>query len=282
MSKKSSRALLLALRYILVTGVALLMIYPLLWMLSSSFKEEFYIFKEVGLWPSHFTMENYAKGWAFSTNYSFGVFFVNTLILVGVVMLGNMISCSLTAYAFARLRFKLRPLLFPLVLFGMMLPNHALIIPRYILFNTMGWVDTYLPMTIPKFFATEGFFVYLLIQFMRSIPSELDQSATVDGCNRFQIYTRIILPLSIPAVATVAIFSFIWTWNDFLTQLIYISSPRQQTVSVALRGFIDLTGQSAYGQLFAMSILSILPIMLFFIFFQRYLVEGIATTGLKG
>lgn len=269
-------------RYVLITGVALLMMYPLLWMLSSSFKEEFYIFKDVGLWPSHFTLENYIEGWQGSSGYSFARYFANTLLIVLFVMIGNVISCSLAGFAFARMHFPLKGLLFPLVFIGMMLPNHALIIPRYIMFNDMSWIDTYLPIIVPKYFATEGFFVYLIIQFMRGIPSELDQAAIVDGCNRWQIYSRIIMPLSVPALATVSVFSFIWTWNDFLTQLIYISSPEKMTISVALRGFIDMTSQSAYGQLFAMSILSILPILLFFIFFQRYLVEGIATTGLKG
>jgi multiple sugar transport system permease protein len=270
------------LSYLCISAVALLMMYPLLWLIRSSFSEEFYIFRDSGFLPSHFTVENYIEGWHFSTNYSFARFFVNTLIMVAFVIIGNIISCSLAAYAFARIQFSLKKFFFPLVFFGMMLPNHVLIIPRYIMFNSFGWVDTYMPMVIPKYLATEGFFVYLLIQFMRGIPSELNQAATVDGCGNFQIYYRIILPMTVPAIATVAIFSFIWTWNDFLTQLIYISSPRLQTISVALRGFIDLTSDSAYGQLFAMSLLSLLPIMSFFVFFQKYLVEGIATTGLKG
>jgi multiple sugar transport system permease protein len=268
--------------YLIISAVAILMMYPLLWMIRSSFSEEFYIFRDSGFLPSHFTVENYIEGWRFSTNYSFARFFVNTLMMVGFVVIGNIISCSLAGYAFARMKFSLKKFFFPLVFFGMMLPNHVLIIPRYIMFNTFGWVDTYMPMVIPKYLATEGFFVYLLIQFMRGIPSELNQAATVDGCNNFQIYYRIIIPMAVPAIATVAIFSFIWTWNDFLTQLIYISSPRLQTISVALRGFIDLASDSAYGQLFAMSLLSLLPIMFFFVFFQKYLVEGIATTGLKG
>jgi multiple sugar transport system permease protein len=268
--------------YVVLTAIALLMMYPLLWMIRSSFSEEYYIFKDSGFLPSHFTLENYLEGWKGSTTYSFARFFFNTIVMVAFVIAGNILSCSLASYAFSRMHFSLKAVFFLLVLFGMMLPNHVLLIPRYIMFNKFGWIDSFLPMIIPKFFATEGFFVYLMIQFMRGIPLELNQAATVDGCGNFQIYYRIMIPLSVPAMATVAIFSFIWTWNDFLTQIIYISSPRLQTISVALRGFIDLTGESAYGQLFAMSILSLLPIIFFFIFFQRYLVEGIATTGLKG
>ena len=279
---KSRRTFALVVKYLVVTVVCAVMIYPLLWMLSSSFKEEFYIFKEPGLWPSHFTLENYIDGWEGGADGSFGRYFVNTLLLVLAVMCCNLASCSLTAFAFARMRFRGKKILFALVLFTMMMPNHVLIVPRYIIFNSIGWIDSYLPMIVPKLLATEGFFVYLLIQFIKGIPIEIDQSAIVDGCGWFRIYFNITLPLALPALATVSIFSFIWTWNDFLTQLIYIMSPAKKTVSLALRGFIDLTSQSAYGQLFAMSILSLVPVLFFFIFFKKYIIEGIATTGLKG
>ena len=279
---KHTKTIWVVFKYVFVTGLCLVMLYPLLWMLSSSFKEEFYIFKEVGLWPEHFTLDNYILGWQGGADGSFGRYYVNTLLLVIVVMAFNVISCSLTAFAFARMDFRFKKILFTLVLLIMMMPAHVLIIPRYIIFNRLGWVDTYLPMIIPKLLATEGFFVYLLIQFMKGIPSDIDQSAIVDGCSWFRIYLNIALPLALPALATVCIFSFIWTWNDFLTQLIYIMTPAKKTISLALRSFIDVTSQSAFGQLFAMSILSLVPVMAFFIAFQKYIIEGIATTGMKG
>lgn len=279
---RGKKKALIALKYFVVTGLCFIMMYPLLWMVASSFREEFYIFKETGLWPEHFTLDNYILGWQGGSDGSFGRYFVNTLLLVATVIFANVTSCSLAAFAFARMNFKFKGILFAIVLFTMMMPNHVLIVPRYIIFNQLGWVDTYNPMIIPKWLATEGFFVYLIIQFMKGIPEEIDQSAIVDGCGWFKIYLHIALPLSLPALATVSIFSFIWTWNDFLTQLIYISTPAKKTISLALRGFIDLTSQSAYGQLFAMSILSLVPVMLFFIIFQKYIIEGIATSGLKG
>ncbi len=279
---KSRNKWWIATKYILITGLCIIMIYPLLWMLASSFKEEFYIFKETGLIPRHFTLENYIQGWKGNSGGSFDKYYVNTLFLVLMVMVCNVFSCSLTAFAFARMNFRFKGILFGMVLFGMMMPNHVLIVPRYIMFNRMGWIDTYLPMVSPKLLATEGFFVYLIIQFMKGIPRELDESAIVDGCGWWRIYIYIILPLAVPALATVSIFSFIWTWNDFLTQLIYVMSPMKRTVSLALRSFIDLTSQSAYGQLFAMSICSLLPVIIFFVAFQKYIIEGIATSGLKG
>jgi len=281
MVKRRKKAFIV-LKYGIVTGLCFIMMYPLLWMLSSSFKEEFYIFKEVGLWPAHFTLDNYILGWQGGSGGSFGRYFANTLLLVAAVMLCNVVSCSITAFPFSRMNFRFRGVLFALVLFTMMMPNHVLIVPRYVIFHNLGWVDTYKPMIMPKLLATEGFFVYLIIQFMKGIPAELDQAAIVDGCGWFRIYLYVALPLSLPALATVSIFSFIWTWNDFLTQLIYISTPAKKTISLALRGFIDLTSQSAYGQLFAMSILSLVPVLVFFVAFQKYIIEGIATSGMKG
>ena len=163
-----------------------------------------------------------------------------------------------------------------------MLPFHVTVVPQYIIFNFLGWTNTFLPLVVPIFFAVDAFFIFLMVQFIRGIPVELEQAAMVDGCNRFQIFTKIILPLLAPALVTTTIFTFIWTYNDFFSQLLYLSTERRYTVSLGLRQFVDASGQSAWGPMFAMTTLSLVPVILVFAFFQRRLVEGLATTGLKG
>jgi len=261
---------------------AVVMLYPLIWMLSSSFKPQNLIFRDMGLWPSAFTLENYVNGWRGVSNISFGNFFKNSFIIVLFSILGNLLTCSMAAYAFARIRFKGRNLWFALMFASLLLPHHVVLIPQYLLFNSLDWVNTYMPLIVPKFLAHDAFFIFLMVQFIRGLPSELDQAAKVDGCGHPQIFARIILPLLIPALVTTTIFTFIWTWNDFFSQLIYINDPRKLTVALALRSFMDSMGQSAMGSLFAMSILSLIPIFAIFLFFQRWLIEGIATAGLKG
>jgi multiple sugar transport system permease protein len=270
----------LLLHVLIIIGI-ITMLYPILWMVSSSLKPSDQIFTHMGLWPREFTFQHYIKGWAGISRTTFTTFYTNSFILVGFAIVGNIISCSLAAYAFARLEFKGKKMMFAMMLMTMMIPLHVLIIPQYIIFNKLDWMNSILPIVVPKFFATEGFFVFLTIQFIRSLPRELDQAATVDGCGPISIYTRIILPLIVPAIVTTTIFTFIWTWNDFFSQLLYISSIDKFTVTLALRMFIDSMGESALGSLFAMSFLSIIPVFLMFLFFQRYIVEGMATSGIK-
>ncbi len=200
-----------------------------------------------------------------------------------LTVIANAVSCLIAAYAFARLRFPMRGLWFAIMIGTLLLPGDVLIIPQYIVFNTLGWIDTpLLPLIVPKALATEAFFVFLMVQFMRGIPRDLDEAATIDGCSPYGVFWHVILPLSRPALVTTAIFSFIWTWNDFFTQLVYLNELEDYTVPIALRLFIDSTGQSSLGAMFAMSVLSLLPVFLFFVAFQRMLVEGINTSGLKG
>jgi multiple sugar transport system permease protein len=194
----------------------------------------------------------------------------------------NLLACALTAYAFARIPFRFRGVFFALMLGSLLLPHHVVLIPQYVMFRELGWIDTYLPFVVPKLLATDAFFVFLLVQFFRTIPKELDDAARIDGCGHLGIFLRIILPLSKPALATTAIFTFIYTWNDFFTPLVYLTDPDLYTVPLALRAFIDATSNSAFGALFAMSVLSLLPVLGIFIAVQRLLVEGISTTGLKG
>lgn len=268
--------------HLLILAGALLMLYPLLWMIGSSLKPEAAIFSDVSPWPQHATFANYLQGWD-GLGYSMTGFLVNSLVLCVLAVVGNLFSCSLAAFAFARLRFPLKKVLFAIMIGSIMLPLHATIVPQYILFKNLGWVGTILPLVVPKFLAVDAFFVFLLVQFIRTIPRELDDSAEMDGCGRLQLFVRILLPMMVPALATTAIFTFLWTWGDFFTQLVYLSgNPAHFTVPVALGAFVDSTSQSSWGELLAMSLVSLLPIFGFFVAFQKLLLEGISTTGLRG
>ena len=267
-------------RHGLLIAAAFLMLYPLLWMTASSFKPESIIFTDLSIWPPAFDFGNYVKGWT-ALQESFTVFFKNSIIVAVLVVIGNTLSCSITAYAFARLEFRGRRIWFVVMLGTLMLPYHVTLIPQYVLFLKLGWIDTFLPLIVPKFLAADAFFIFLMVQFFRGLPRELDEAAVLDGCGPWRIYWKIILPLSLPVLATTAIFSFLWTWNDFLGPLVYLNEAANYTVPLALRSFVDSTGQSAWGQLFAMSVLAILPIFLFFLFFQRLIIEGVAHSGMK-
>lgn len=256
------------------------MLYPLLWMVASSLKPNALIFREPGLIPSTVTLENYTLGWE-ALLHPFSHYLANSAVIVAGAVLGNLVSCSLAAYAFARLNFRFRGLWFAIMLMSIMLPIHVIIVPQYVLFSELGWINTFLPLIVPKLLATDAFFVFLMVQFFRGIPRELDEAARIDGAGHPRIFFRIMLPLSLPALATTAIFTFIWTWNDFFSQLIFLIDPAMHTVPIALRSFLDSTGQSSWGSMFAMSIVSLLPLFLIFLLGQKYLVKGIATTGLK-
>jgi multiple sugar transport system permease protein len=275
---KTSRVFL----HVFIICGCIIMIYPLAWMFVSSFKENTEIFTNTSLIPNKITFENYKQGWAGLSGFTFGRFFLNTFLLVGASIIGTLISCSMAAYAFARLNFVMKKIFFAIMLMTLMLPFHVTVIPQYIMFNKFGWVNTYWPLIIPKFLAVEGFFIFLIVQFIRSLPRELDQAAEIDGCGPIRMYWYLIIPLSVPALMTTTIFTFIWTWNDFFSQLLYISGLHLYTIALALRMFTDSMGDNSWGALFAMSILSLVPVFAMFIFFQRYLIEGIATGGLKG
>jgi multiple sugar transport system permease protein len=257
-----------------------LMIYPLLWMVVSSLRPNDLIFREPGLWLNSLEMSNYTSGWSALTH-PFGHYMLNSAIVVIGSILGNLISCSMAAYAFARLQFNGKKLFFGIMLLTIMLPFHVVIVPQYILFSQIGWVNTFWPLLVPKLLATDAFFVFLMVQFIRGIPKDLDEAARIDGAGHPRIFLRVILPLMVPALATTTIFTFIWTWNDFFGALIYLTDPDMFTVPVALRAFVDSQSATSWGSLFAMSIVSLLPVFLVFLFGQRFLIKGIATTGIK-
>ena len=261
--------------------VCLAMLYPVLWMVASSFKPESEIFTDLRPWPPGFSPRAYIEGW-FGLQHPFGRYFLNSAIVASLSVVGNVIACSLAAFAFARLDFPLKRLWFTLMLGTLMLPYHVTLVPQYVLFQHLGWVDTFLPLVVPKFDAADAFFIFLMVQFFRGIPRELDEAATIDGCGPFRLYLMVILPLSMPVLATAAIFSFIWTWDDFFGPLIYLNDAANYTVPLALRAFVDSSGRSEWGPLFAMSTLSLVPVFLVFLLGQRLIIRGIATGGLKG
>jgi len=266
---------------IVLLGIVL---YPLVWMVGTSFKSITEILSNTSVWPGDWTPANYTNGWG-HFDVSFGRFFFNSVMVALLTVVGNALSCLLAAYAFARLRFRMRRFWFAIMIGTLLLPSHVLIVPQFILFRTFDWVGgpwPYLPLLVPQFLATEAFFVFLMVQFMRGIPRELDEAAKIDGCSPYGVFRHVILPLSRPALVTTAIFSFIWTWNDFFRQLVYLSDLKDYTAPVALTLFIDSTSESSVGPMFAMSLLSLVPVFLFFVAFQRLLVEGINTSGLKG
>jgi len=267
-------------KHLLLIAASLVMIYPLLWMIVSSLRPTEVIFRTPGLWLNDLYVENYSQGW-FALEYSFSQYMINSAIVVVGAIAGNLLSCTLAAYAFARLKFRLKGLWFSIMLMTIMLPIHVVVVPQYIIFNKLGFVNTFVPLILPKFLATDAFFVFLMVQFIRGIPRELDEAALLDGCGHWRIFSRVMLPLMGPAIATTAIFTFIWTWSDFFTPLIYLTNPIAYTVPVALRSFLDATAGSNWGAMFAMSIVSLVPLFLAFLFGQRFLVKGIATTGGK-
>ena len=280
---KTSTILRHGLTHLFIIALGVLMIYPIVWMIISSFKPNNMIFSDTGLIPKAVTIDNYISGWKGYAGTTFGKFFANSLFICSVAIVGNVISCAMAAYAFARLKFAGKRFWFVVMMGTLMLPGHVTLVPRYILFNTFGWVGTYLPILVPKFLATDAFFVFLLVQFIRGLPKEIEEAAIIDGCGKVGVFLRIIVPLAGPALVTTALFTFLWTWDDFFNHLLYLTRPDTFTVSRALRTFVgDAGAVSNWGGALAMSTLSIVPAFILFFSLQKYFVQGITTTGLKG
>ncbi|GGX48681.1 carbohydrate ABC transporter permease [Streptomyces fructofermentans] len=262
--------------------VLAVVLYPVAWVAGASFKPSREIVGSLELFPAAPILENFrglADGIA---DIPIATFFENSLFYALGSVIGILVSCSLTAYAFARIRFAGRNLLFSLMIGTLLLPYHVLLIPQYVMFQKMELINTYVPLLIGKYLATEAFFVFLMVQFMRNLPKELDEAARIDGCGHLRIYWSIVLPLCRPALITSAIFTFINAWNDFMGPLIYLNEPGKYTVSLGMMMFRDQEGVANYGGMIAMSLVALLPVLLFFLAFQRYLIDGMATSGLKG
>lgn len=280
-SVSRTRKIHTALYHLIVGLLSIAMLYPLLWMVASSFKPNSEIFVTVtSLIPETFTLENYITGWRGFVGLNFGVFFGNSFLVAGLSTLGATASAALVAFGFARLKFPGRKIWFAAMIVTMMLPNQVMIIPRFVLFNEMGWVGTFLPMTVPAFFGS-GFNIFLVMQFIRGIPRDMDEAARIDGCSWYGIFAFIVLPMIIPALVTVAVLTFIGSWGDFMGSLLYLNKPQKYTVAYALKLFAD-SSFTDFGATFAMSTLSLIPTLIIFFLFQKNLVEGISTQGLKG
>lgn len=265
-----------------VFAIAVVVLYPLAWMIMSALKPSNEIIGNVSLIPENAALDNFRTALDGIGGVSTATFFVNSTILAVGSVLGIVLSSALTAYAFARITFPGRAVWFSIMIGTLLLPFHVVIIPQYILFQRLGLIDTFFPLLIGKFLAVEAFFVFLMVQFMRNLPRELDEAARIDGAGHLRIFVSIMLPLMRPAIITSSIFAFIWSWNDFLGPLLYLKSPSNYSVPVALRLFVDQTTVSDFGGQMAMAVLALVPVLLFFLVFQRFLIAGVATQGLKG
>ena len=265
---------------ICLAGLA--MIYPLLWLAASSLKDRSEIWTNIAsLIPNSPSLKNYISGWRGFGGITFATFYKNSFIYAGLGTLAAVFSSAFVAFGFARIRFPGKKVWFTCMLLTLMLPVQIQIIPRYIVFSKLGLINSFVPLLLPRCFG-QVFFIFMIMQFIRGLPVELDEAAEIDGYSKAGIFFSIILPLIKPALVTAAIFSFYWTWGDFMTPLIYLNDPKMYTISVALRSFSDPAGATDWGAIFAMSFLSLIPVFIIFVLFQRYLVEGISTSGLKG
>lgn len=280
MNDKKSISLILS--YLIIFIIGLLMLYPIIWMFFATFKGNEEIFGSIKLLPNHFNFESYIKGWKSVGDVTYTSYFINTFLLVVPTTLFTIGSSSLVAYGFARFNFPGKKVLFSILISTLMLPNAVVIIPRYVLYNQFHWIDSYMPFYAPAILACYPFFVFMMVQFFRGLPIELDESAYIDGCGSFKIFTNILIPLLKPALFSAGLFQFMWTYNDYFNSLIFINSVTKYPVSLALRMSMDSESVVQWNVVMAMAFVAVLPLIIMFFAAQKYFVEGIATTGLKG
>jgi len=268
---------LVAAYVVLIVG-SIISLIPFFWMVTSSFKDPSKVFADPPQWwPKPWLWSNYAKAFE---KMPFALYTWNTIKITATCLVGQLLSCSLVAFGFARMRFPGRDVLFVVLLSTMMLPAQVTMIPVFKIFATLGWYDTFLPLTVPAFFGS-AFFIFLLRQYYMTIPHEMDEAARIDGASTWQVYWRVLLPQAKPALATVAIFSFMAHWNDFLGPLIYLSSPAKRTLALGLYAF---QGQYStdWNYLMAASTVVMLPLLILFFAAQKYFIQGVVISGVKG
>lgn len=266
---------------IFILILALLMLYPIFWLIFSSFKPNSDIFQTATiLFPKTWTLDNYFKGFEGIAGVPFVTYIGNSLRIAIIATIGAVCSSAVISYGFARIPFKGKGFWFACVLVTMMLPQEIIMVPQYLWFNKLDWVNSIKPVVIPSFFG-QSFFIFLMVQFIKGIPTDLDEASKIDGCGRFGTFFRIILPLIRPSLATSAIFSFYWKWEELIGPMLYLTKPEEYTVSITLKQFLDSNSSSNWGAMFAMSVVSLVPVLIIFFLFQKYIVEGISTTGLK-
>lgn len=270
------------LRYVALGLIGLVMLYPMIWLVGASFKSNAEVFTEIGFWPSRFDFSAYAKGWKTSTEYTFATYFLNSFLIIVPKVIVTVISCVLVAYAFARFEFWGKKFLFSVMVGTMMLPLIILRLPQYLMFKHFDWIDSYLPLIVPSAFATDTFFVFMLVQFLRGIPRDMEEAAQIDGCNPLQLLWHILVPILKPAIISVIVFQFIWTMNDFMGPLIYLSSVEKYPVSLALKMSIGATEEVEWASVIAISVVALIPSVVVFFLAQRHFIEGAASSGIKG
>jgi oligogalacturonide transport system permease protein len=269
--------------YIFLTVTAFIMLYPLLWLFGASFKSNSEIFSSLWFMPEHFDFTPYIKGWKTSGQYTMGHYFINTFKIIIPKVLFTVVSSVITAYGFARFEFPAKKFLFAILIFTMMIPETILRIPTYRMWKMLHVLDTYIPLVLPSLFAFEGIFVFMLIQFFRNIPHELDDASKIDGCNSLQTLVFVLVPCIKPAVVSVGVFTFLWSMNNFTEPLILISSVEKYPLVLAVRMSMDSTGQGyEWNSIIAMSLTGLIPSALIFALAQKYFVSGISTSGLSG
>jgi oligogalacturonide transport system permease protein len=285
MTRRQKNIMNTTLRYLVLIGVGTIMIYPMLWMLGASFKSSNNeIFSSIGIIPKKFSLQAYINGWQ-STEYTFFTYLVNTYKIVLPKVVGTVLSATLTAYGFARFRFKGKKMFYAILLSTLFLPQVVLNIPQYLLFRNLGWLEpslSYLPLIIPTFFACDTYFVFMLVQFLRGIPKELEEAAKIDGCNSLQTLWFIICPVLKPSIVSAALFQFMWSSNDFMGPLIYVKTVAKYPASLGLRLSMDADVGFEWNKILAMSIITLLPSLIVFFAAQKQFVEGVTAGSVKG
>lgn len=269
-------------RYAILLFVGIIMVYPLLWMVGASFMTNSQIFSSVGFIPKDPTLSGYVKGYAGYEGMTLIYFMVNTFKFVIPKVIFTVISATVTAYGFARFNFGGKRISFIVLLSTLFLPQVVLNVPQYILFDQLGWLDSYLPLIVPSMFAGDTYFVYMQIQFLRGIPKELEEAAEIDGCGIMQRLWYIIVPMLKPTIASCALFQFMWAFNDFMGPLIYVNTVAKYPVSIFLRMSMDADVGFEWNRVLAMSLIAIIPSLVVFFAAQDSFVDGIAAGGVKG
>ncbi len=279
MRKKSSQLF----TYVFLTILSVVMIYPLIWLIGASFKSNAEIFSSIWFVPKKIDFTVYKNAWENSGTYNMGHYFLNTFIIVIPKVIFTVISSTIVAYGFAKYDFPLKKFFFALMIAALFLPQTATILPSYVMWEKVGLTDTYAPLILPSLFASDSILVYMLIQFFKDIPQETDDAASIDGCGALKKLFLIYIPCVKPAVISTAVFTFLWTMNDFINPLVYISSVKKYPIILAIRMSIDSTGQG-YDQnkIIAVSVISLIPSIAVFAAAQKKFVNGIATGGIVG
>lgn len=280
--RKTKRIISMIFRYIVLIIVGIIMFYPMLWMLGGSLKDSNNeIFATINFIPKKPSFRAYIKGWN-ASGFDFGIFMINTYKMVLPKVIGTVISSVITAYGFSRFDFVGKKMLFAILMSTLFLPQVVLNVPQFLMFTNWGWVDTYKPLVIPAFFANEAYFIFMLVQFMRSLSKEMEEAAELDGCNSFQRLLYIVVPVVKPAIVSCALFQFMWSSNDFQGPLIYVNTTSKYTASLGLRIIADSESGFEWNQVLALSVITIIPTLMVFFAAQDQFVEGIAAGGVKG